>query len=131
YRRELGYIDELKQRASFLLSQIQSISDDRTTLKPGLTIEVHQQDWIPGFAAFFDDGSIQEGAPAHVVINIGANLLTVETIDLDVRDLPYMIAESLMHEIIHALESWAGAEFSEDRVEKLLEVYREKYGDQE
>ncbi|MCU7886794.1 MAG: hypothetical protein KZQ82_21610, partial [Candidatus Thiodiazotropha sp. (ex Lucinoma annulata)] len=28
YRRELGYIDELKQRARFLLSHIQSISDD-------------------------------------------------------------------------------------------------------
>ncbi|MCU7841916.1 MAG: hypothetical protein KZQ94_21405 [Candidatus Thiodiazotropha sp. (ex Troendleina suluensis)] len=131
YRRELGYIDELKQRARFLLSHIQSISDDRTTLKPGLSIEVYQQDWMPGFAAFLDDGSIQEGAAAHVVINIGANLLTVETVDLDVQDLPYMIAETLMHEIIHALESWAGVAFSEERVEKLLDAYREHYQGQE
>jgi hypothetical protein len=52
----------------------------------------------------------------------------VQTGDLDKKDLPYFVAESLMHEVIHVLEAWAGVEFSEDRVEELLTKYREKYG---
>jgi len=94
---------------------------------PSFSIEVFQQDWIPGFAAFHDDGKINETARAHVVINVGSLLAAVQCGDLDSKDLPYMIAESLMHEVIHTLEAWARVQFSEDRVEELLTKYREKY----
>jgi len=77
-------------------------------MKDGITIEVYQQDWIPGFAAFSDDGSIQEGAKAHVAINVGSTLLMVEKGDIPKSEIPYMIAENIMHEVIHALEAWAG-----------------------
>lgn len=82
---------------------------------------------MPGFASFLEDGSLAEGAKAHIGLNIGSLLCCVETGELPKKDLPYMIAESLMHETIHALESWAKVEFSEEKVEELLQKYRAKY----
>jgi hypothetical protein len=92
-----------------------------------MKVEVYQQDWMPGFAAFADDGSVQQGT-AHVGLNIGALMAAVETKDIEKKDVPYIVAESLMHEVIHALEEWAGVEFNEDKVEELLLAYRKKYG---
>jgi hypothetical protein len=92
-----------------------------------ITVEVYQQDWIPGFASFVDDSSIHENGKAHVGINIGGLMVAVNNGELDAKELPYQIAESIMHEVIHSLEAWAGVEFSEDKVEKLIEKYREKY----
>lgn len=93
-----------------------------------VSIEIYQQDWIPGWAAFHDDGSIQEGSKAHVVLNLGSLLCAVESGDLAKSDLPYMVAESLMHEVIHVLEAWANVEFGEEKVERLLEKYRDHVG---
>ena len=91
-----------------------------------ITLDLYQQDWMPGFAAFRDDGSIQEGAHPKLAINVGALLAAVAYKDLAKKDLPYVIAESVMHEFIHVLESWAGVEFNEDKVEELLGRYRQK-----
>jgi len=111
---------------------VRTIGELRDTIraleKCGVSLEVYQHDWTPGFAAFMDDGRIAQGAPAHVSLNLGSLLCAVETADLPAADLPYIVAESLMHEAIHALESWSNVEFSEDRVEGLLASYREKYG---
>ena len=93
-----------------------------------MKIDVYQQDWMPGFAAFHDDGSLKAGAAAKVSLNIGALMEAVEYGDLEASELPYMVAESIMHEVIHALESWANVEFSEERVEALLEKYRKEMG---
>lgn len=93
-----------------------------------ISLEVFQHDWIPGFAAFHDDGSLDETAKAHVVLNLGSLLAVVIAKDLPAQELPYVIAESLMHEAIHALEAWAKVEFSEERIEALTEQYRRKYG---
>lgn len=90
-----------------------------------IRIEVYQHDWIPGFAAFHDDGLIKEEAKAHVVLNIGASLLSVARGEIDKKDLPYIVAEDLMHEVMHVLEAWAEVEFSEDKVDALIENYKE------
>jgi len=95
--------------------------------KADISIHVFQHDWVPGFAAFHDDGCINETAKAHVILNLGSFMAAIQTEELDPKDLPYIVAESLMHEVIHVLEAWAGVEFSEDRVEALLTKYREKY----
>jgi len=99
-------------------------------LKPknnkGISVEIYQQDWIPGFAAFLNDGSIKNGT-AHICVNIGSNMLAVTEGDFDIKDVPYIITEHIMHEIIHTLESWANTEFNEERVEELLMKYREAY----
>lgn len=88
-------------------------------------IEFHQQDWIPGFAAFVPDATTPPPASrAFCVLNLGSMLAAVEMGDLPKADLPYLIAESMMHEVMHALEQWAGTEFSEERIEALLDKYR-------
>ena len=99
--------------------------DRKELLHPTLVLEVFQQDWIPGFAAFKDDGSVENNAKAHIVLNIGAFITAVATKDLPRTDIPYIIAETIMHEAIHALEAWAAVEFSEERVEALIEKYRD------
>jgi hypothetical protein len=88
-----------------------------------IRIEVYQQDWMPGFAAFRDDDAIAQGK-AHVALNVGALMACIAEGDIDRADLPYLVAESLMHEVINVLEAWAGVEFSEERVEALLDKYR-------
>jgi hypothetical protein len=90
-------------------------------------IEVYQQDWIPGFASFHDDGEIDASSKAHVTINLASFLGSVEIGDIEAKDIPYLIAESIMHEVIHVLEAWGKVEFSEERVEELLAKYRAKY----
>ena len=94
----------------------------KTTLK----IEVYQQDWMPGFAAFSDDGGVAKGT-AHIALNIGALMASVQSKDIEAKDVPYAIAEDIMHEVMHSLEAWAGVEFSEAKIEALLEKYRVAY----
>lgn len=94
-----------------------------------LKIEIYQQDWIPGFAAFRDDGSVKAEGKAHVVLNLGSFISAIKEGDLDRSDLPYFVAETLMHEVIHALEEWAGVEFNEEKVHGLIDKYSEKYGE--
>lgn len=88
-----------------------------------MNIEFRQVDWEPGFAGYLDNG--QPNGTAFCFLNIGSMLCAVENDDLPAADLPYMVAESMMHEIIHAIEAWAGTEFNEERVEALLEKYRQ------
>jgi hypothetical protein len=99
-------------------------------MQQSISIEVYQHDWIPGFAAFADDGSLKADAKAHVVLNLGAILGTVASGDVPAADVPYFVAESIMHEVMHALEDWAGVEFNEGRVDALLEKYRQHVMDQ-
>ena len=119
-------IKALRYTVSLTKKSIRKRVDALNAVAP-FKIEVYQQDWTPGFAAFNDDGSIQLGAPAHLSIDLGGFLASVDAKDLEKQDLPYVIAESLMHEVIHALEAWAGQEFNEEKVEALLQKYREKY----
>jgi hypothetical protein len=88
-------------------------------------VEFYQHDWLPAFAAFVPGATVPApDARAFCVVNLQAFLEAVETGDLRPTELPYFLAESMMHEIIHVLEQWASIEFSEDRVEALLEKYR-------
>lgn len=88
-------------------------------------VEFYQQDWIPGFAAFLPDSTMPEPeAKAFCVLNVGALMAAVATRDIDRGDLPYVIADCMIHELVHVLEQWAGVEFNEDRVEAVIERYR-------
>jgi len=93
----------------------------------GISIDVYQHDWIPGFAAFRHNGLLKRRARAHVVLNLGSCLLTVVDGDLKKEELPYLIAETIMHEVVHVLEAWAETEFNEDRIHELTEKYNKKY----
>ena len=88
-------------------------------------IEFYQRDWMPGFAAFIDDGKpFEPSGRAFCLLNLGAILAAVELGDMPASEVPYFVAESMMHEIMHVLEKWAGVEFSEERIEQLLDRYR-------
>ncbi len=93
----------------------------------GISIDVYQHDWIPGFAAFFNNGNLKKRKRAHVCLNLGSCLLTVAKGDLKKEELAYLIAETIMHEVVHVLESWAEVEFNEDKVHALIEKYNKKY----
>jgi hypothetical protein len=47
-------------------------------MKDRISIEIFQHDWIPGFAAILNDGSLARDAKAHVVLTIGSLLAVVE-----------------------------------------------------
>lgn len=89
-------------------------------------IEFHQWDWIEGFAAFIEDGQVfNEDSKAFCVLNLGSFLTAIRTENIPAHQVPYFIAESMMHEIIHVIEKWAEQEFSEGKVEELLARYYE------
>jgi len=96
---------------------------ERGTVQAMPIIEVRQMDWIPGFAAFVDGAEGPQGE-AQVVLNVGALVAAVDMEDIDASEVPYFVAESIMHEVMHVLEKWAGVEFSEDRIEALTDRYR-------
>jgi len=115
-----------RQQARREVEEGVAMAEDRSELTDHLKIEVFQQDWIPGFAAFMD-GSVDHEGHAHVVLNLGALMAAVAEKDIEPADIPYIVAEVLMHEVVHALEEWAGVEFSEKRVEELIQRYQERY----
>ena len=90
---------------------------------PRLVIKVYQQDWMPGFACFLG-GSLNRNARPVIALNLGAMMAAVQCKDIPAKEIPYFVAESLMHEIMHVLEEWAGSEFDEARVEMLLKKYQ-------
>lgn len=96
-------------------------------MKPEISIEVYQQDWIPGFAAFSNNGQLEKDGHAHVMLNVGSLMSIVAQEEVEAADIPYIVAECLIHEVIHVLEAWAGVEFSEEKVEALIEKYQQKY----
>lgn len=106
-------------RGRYRLSQWIKTSDN-------IKIEIRQQDWIPGFAAFAA-GSLKAKGKAHVVLNIGSLMALVAKSDVKPKEIPYFVAECLMHEITHVLEEWAGVSFSEKKIHALTKKYQEKY----
>jgi hypothetical protein len=115
-----------EDRAAREVAALATSAKRRNLAKKDLpVIEVYQQDWIPGWAAFIHDGSVKRHGTAHVVINLGAVMSSRALGKMAQTEIPYFIAESIMHEVIHALEAWAGVEFNEDRVEALLWRYRQ------
>lgn len=97
-----------------------------------MKIEFHQHGWIPGFVGFAPGATIPApDSRAFCFVNIGALLASIQTGDTAREDLPYFLAESMMHEVIHVIEQWAGVEFSEERVEALLKRYAQHAQSQE
>ncbi|MGD0781253.1 MAG: hypothetical protein ABSA30_00175 [Candidatus Aminicenantales bacterium] len=85
-------------------------------------IEVYQADGIDAFACYLAPEGAVEGK-ALIGLNVEAILGTVILGDVEPADVPYVIAESIMHEVTHVIEKWAGVAFSEERVEALIERY--------
>jgi predicted ATP-grasp superfamily ATP-dependent carboligase len=86
--------------------------------------DIFQQDDIAAFGCYLDK-SIKKRR-CLIGLNVNAFLAAVHSKDLSPRELPYTIAETIMHEIMHALEDWAKVEFSHRRINKLINEYRKQ-----
>ncbi len=97
-----------------------------TTTPSGITVEFRQHDWQPGFASYLakEDGGFDPNGPAFCTLNLGAFLSTREAHGDDHGSFVESIADTIVHEVIHVVEAWAGIEFSEQRVEALIARYR-------
>jgi len=84
-----------------------------------------QMDGIDGFACYLSP-SARKGK-AIIGLNVEALMIGVVAKDFKVKDLPYIVADSIMHEVIHVLEDWAKVQFSDKKVERLIAAYREHY----
>ena len=86
---------------------------------------VVQMDGIDGFACYLSP-SARKGKTI-IGLNVEALLAGIVVKDFTVKDLPYIVADSIMHEVIHALEDWSRIQFSEKKVNKLIGEYRKHY----
>lgn len=88
--------------------------------------DIVQADGIDGFACYLAN-SVRKNRRCIIGLNIEAFMSAVACKDLRRQDIPYVMAETIMHEVIHALEDWAKVEFSHRKVNKLIEAYRKHY----
>lgn len=99
-----------------------------------INIKLYQQDWMPGFAAYLVNAktksnflSKQAKPHANITLNVGAMLALVKAKEVSTKELPYIITECLLHEIVHVLEDYCNIEFNEERVEQLVNKYQDYY----
>lgn len=97
------------------------------TTPSGITVEFRQHDWMPGFAAYLhEEGKPFPQGTAFCAINLHALLGAYVTTDETHAGFVESIADTMVHEVIHVIEAWAGVEFSEQHVEKLIDGYRQR-----
>jgi hypothetical protein len=88
--------------------------------------DIVQADGIKGFACYLPD-SVRKNKRCIIGLNVFAFIAAIAMKQLRRKDIPYLMAECIMHEVIHAFEDWAKVEFSHRKVNKLINVYREHY----
>jgi hypothetical protein len=93
--------------------------------KLGVKADVVQADGIQGFACYLSPS--MKDRRCIIGLNVEAFMGCVATGQIKQKDLPYILAESIMHEVIHALEEWAKVKFSHRKVNKLIKAYSEHY----
>jgi hypothetical protein len=87
--------------------------------------DVVQADGVQGFACYLSP-SVKDKR-CIIGLNVEAFMACVAMGQIKQKDLPYILAESIMHEVIHALEDWAKVKFSHKKVNKLIKAYAEHY----
>ncbi len=83
-------------------------------------IDVCRYDDMDAFGAYVLD-SIGQPENGLILLNIEGSFGACIDNDLSVKEL---LIEVLMHEVGHALEEWFECEFNEDRIEKIIESYK-------
>lgn len=95
-------------------------------LKLKTKVDIIQADGIDGFGCYLQN-SVRKNKRCIIGVNVEALMAAVAMKDLKVEDVPYIFAETIMHEVIHSLEDWAKVEFSHKKVDKLIAAYRRHY----
>lgn len=91
-----------------------------------VTVAVERHDEMDAFGAYLSP-SVLEGE-AIVRLNIGA-MVALHATEEDVSFKDVFI-ETVMHEVGHVLEETQGLPFDEERIERIIDTYRERYGQQ-
>lgn len=119
------------------LARAEGLTDAERHVTPsGIVVEFRQHDFIPGFAAYLhEEGKPFPDGKAFCALNLSAFLQAhVETGETPAA-LAESLADTMVQEVVHVIEAWAGAEFSEARVERLIAAYRghaaTAYGDED
>ncbi|MET7244128.1 hypothetical protein ABZT49_12230 [Methylobacterium sp. EM32] len=102
----------------------------------GIVVEFRQHDFIPGFAAYLhEEGKPFPDGKAFCAFNLSAFLQAHVELGETPAALAESLADTMVHEVVHVIEAWAGVEFSEARVERLIADYRGHaatgYGDED
>lgn len=93
-----------------------------------MEFKIIRNDDIPAFGGW-KAGSLQAGEPV-ILLNVLATFHPSpvdthgEPVEMDAEERRYLMIETLMHEFGHALQEYFGLEFSEDRIEEIVEGYR-------
>ena len=98
---------------------------DLDLYKLNVKADIVQADGVKGFA-FYNPGAVKRSR-CVIGLNVEAFVASVALGQIKLKDLPYLMAETIMHEVIHALEDWAKVAFSHKRINKLIWAYSEHY----
>ena len=83
-----------------------------------IKIQIIRDDNIDAFGAYAEGADI-------ILLNVEAHLICSIEEKVDFKEI---VLETLMHEFGHCIEEKLKLEFSEDRIERIVESYRNKYG---
>lgn len=94
-------------------------------IKREFRLEIIVDDTMPAFGAnwILEDPEAEECDV--IALNLGACLLCSIQTNGDFKEI---VVETLMHEFGHCVERWVGLEANEERIEAIVEIYRQKYG---
>ncbi len=81
-------------------------------------ISVVRYDALDGFGGYLSN-SIKEG-DGVILLNVEGTIQACTENDISIKEA---MISTLMHEVGHALEDWYDVEFSEDRMERIVEEY--------
>lgn len=88
--------------------------------RANLHIRIEKDDEIPAFAGFAYHPD--QGDERLVLLNVFASFMAARDAGESVKEI---MVESLMHEFGHILEEWFGLEFSEERIEAIVQSYQQ------
>jgi hypothetical protein len=97
----------------------------KVIIRKKIVARIVQMDGIEGFACYLSPTA--KKGKTIIGLNVEALIAGIAAKDFAVKDLPYIVADSIMHEVIHVLEKWAKVQFSNRKVEKLIAAYRKHY----
>jgi hypothetical protein len=60
---------------------------------------------------------------AVITLNLGSYLAVARSKCITKKEIPYFIAEGMLHEIVHVLEDWAKVKFDHRKVNALMRKY--------
>lgn len=95
-------------------------------MNPGDSVEliVAAGDWMPGFGAYLAPADGFRN-PAQIRISVPQAVAMLKDGEISKDEVWDHVMTTIIHEVGHAMEHWLRLEFSEGRVDALVDRYRE------